>query len=375
MKKYLFTLLTLLVSTVCLVSCSVNDDDDVPTTLSLTATRTVYVQFDGNAATVIVPTGVKGVTYTVDGANVTLTSTNESKEICYRLSGTGNGSLTYYGTYKCTFLLDGLNLTSTTGAALDIECGKRVAMQLMEDTENRLEDAADGTQKAALYCKGHLELSGSGSLTVTGNTRHALATKEYLLLKKSVGTLTIPSAVSDGIHAGQYFRMNGGEVIINNVGSDAIQAEATDDLTDEYNGQLFVRDGTITVVLDNQDSKGLKADSLITLTGGTINIEANGNGSRGIQTSGSMWVASGENGEPNLYIRAAGARCTVAEDADDPHRCMGIKVEGNLTVDAGSVVVSNTGRKSKAIRVYGTYTKNGGNVVGVVDDSDKEEID
>jgi hypothetical protein len=366
-----FTLLLLLLTTLIPLSCSVSDDDEVSTTLPVDATRTVYVQYLDDTATVLIPSGVKGVTCDVHGADVTLTSTNESKEISYRLSGTStNGSFTYNGSYKCTLMLEGLNLVSTTGAAIDIECGKRIAMHLSEGTENTLEDAPNGTQKAAFYCKGHLEISGSGSLTLTGNTRHALSTKEYLLLKKSTGRLTILSAESDGIHAGQYFRMNGGTVIINKVGSDAIQAEATDDPTDEYNGQLFVRDGSITAVLDQQDSKGLKADSLITVTGGKIDIQANGNGSRGIQTSGNMWIGEGENGAPEITIAAAGAKCTVPEDADDPHKCMGIKVEGNLTIDAGKVVVTNTGKKSKAIRVYGTYTKNGGQVVGAVDNSD-----
>jgi hypothetical protein len=373
MKKYIYGLLALLLGTVSLVSCSTSDDDEAPLTLSPDATRTVYVQYDGDAATVIVPSGVKGVTYTLDGANVTLRSTNESKEISYRLSGTGNGSLTYYGTYKCTFLLDGLNLTATTGAALDIECGKRVAMQLMDGTVNTLVDAPDGTQKAALYCKGHLELSGSGTLTVTGNTRHAIATKEYLLLKRTLGTLTIGGALSDGIHAGQYFRMNGGTVTINQVGSDALQAEATDDPTDELNGQLQIRGGSFTTVLLQEDSKGLKADSLITLSGGILNIEARGNGARGIQTSGDMLITRGDDDAPEISILAAGARCTVADDADDPHRCMGIKVEGNLTVEAGTTVVQNTGKKSKAVRVYGTYTHTGGTLVGAVDDSEKEE--
>jgi hypothetical protein len=371
MKKYLFTLFSLLLGSVCLVSCSVNDDDEVPASLSPDATRTVYVHYDDSVATVFVPSGVKGVTYTVDGANVTLTSTNESKEICYRLSGTATGSLTFYGSYKCTFLLEGLNLTSTTGAALDIECGKRIEMQLADGTKNTLVDAVGGTQKAALYCKGHLELSGSGTLTVTGNTRHAISTKEYLLLKRTLGALTVEAAVSDGIHAGQYFRMNGGTVTINNVGGDALQAEATDDPSDELNGQLFVRGGSLTTLLTGQDSKGIKADSLITISGGTIEIEARGNGSRGIQTSGDMLITEGEGDAPNISILASGARCTVAEDADDPHRCMGIKVEGDLTVEAGTTVVQNTGKKSKAIRVYGTYTKTGGTVVGAIDNSDK----
>ena len=38
-------------------------------------------------------------------------------------------------------------------------------------------------------------------------------------------------------------------------------------------------------------------------------------------------------------------------------RCMGIKVDGNLTVNAGVIVSLNKGSGSYAIRVYGQYSK------------------
>lgn len=100
-----------------------------------------------------------------------------------------------------------------------MECGKRIALEIPEGTTSTLEDAAaDLGQKAALYCKGHLEVSGAGTLRLTGHAKHALSTKEYLQLKRTAGTVEVLGAVSDGLHAGQYFLMNGGSVSIRDVG-------------------------------------------------------------------------------------------------------------------------------------------------------------
>jgi hypothetical protein len=347
---------------------SVNDIDSISFRAPIEADN-VQVTYNGSSASVVIPTALQGkVSATVSGVNVTLTSTQtDGEEVTYELSGTStNGSFTYNGSYKCTLLLNGLNLVSTTGAALDIESGKRTELRLADGTTNSLTDVAGGSQKAALYCKGHLEISGAGSLTVTGNSKHAISTKEYCLIKKSVGTLTIPFAESDGIHAGQYFRMNGGNILINKVGGDAIQAEVTGDASDELNGQLMVRGGSITAVLDAEDSKGLKADGLITISGGTIDIKANGNGSRGIQTDDSMVVNEDEN-TTLITVAANGGKCTVSEDADDPHKCMGIKVDGDLTVTAGTISVTNSGKKSKGIKVGGNYIHTGGSVTANID--------
>ena len=86
------------------------------------------------------------------------------------------------------------------------------------------------------------------------------------------------------------------------------------------------------------------------ISGGNIRILANGNGSRGIQTDGNMTI-SADNGEPQIYIEANGAKCTNTADAVDPHRCMGIKVEKNLLVTGGTTTVTNTGKKARLCSV------------------------
>ena len=309
------------------------------------------------------------VTFNGDEASVDLGHARDTKnELEFVVKGEStHGSLTYDGPLKCKFYLDGLNLTSDRGAAIDIQCGKRIDMILVDGTENVLTDAAGGTQKAALYCKGHLELSGGGSLTVTGNTKHAIATKEYLMLKKSTGKVTVAHAVSDAMHVGQYFQMNGGTVSISGQGGEGIQVEVLtldDDVTPnpekENNGQTFIRGGSLNITASAACSKGIKCAKDLTVSGGTFEIAASGDGTKGISVSGNMVVGEEDNAT-TITVRATGS---VYEDevTEDDTYCMGIKVKGNLTVNAGTIRVSNKGSGTKGIKVSGTYTKNGGTV-------------
>ncbi len=331
----------------------------------------ITVAYSGSSASVNVPDAVADdISVSIDGADVTITNTNESNEMEFILSGSSSdGSFTYNGSFKCTIELSDLNLTSQFSCPMNIQCGKRIALVLGEGTINYLTDGSDNPEKACLYSKGHVEIEDGGTLYVTGNKGHAIATKEYLQLKKSTGTINIVSSVKDGIHAGQYFQMNGGTI---NIGADTvgdgIQAEVMtldDDVTPnpdkEHNGEVIIKGGTLNINIAGEDCKGIKCDYDISVSGGILSINANGNGSRGIQTDGSMVIGEEDNAT-NITIAANGARCTAPEDADDPHRCMGMKIDGNLTVNAGTVTVTNDGDKARGIKVGGTYTNNGGNV-------------
>ncbi len=329
---------------------------------------TVTIVYNGSSATVKKPSFVTGVSSTINGANVVITSDNVTEEIKYIVSGTSsNGSLTINGSYKLSLELAGLDLTSATGAALDIECGKRINLILADGKTNSLSDAASGSQKACFYCKGHLEVSGAGTLNVSGNKSHAISTKEYMQMKKTAGTINIVKAANDALHVGQYFQMNGGKISITSTTvGDGIQAESTSDAKDENNGQIIIKGGTLDITMANQDTKAIKADTDITISGGSFTINAEGNGSRGIQTDGNMTIGEEENAT-SILINATGGKCTLAECAQDPHNCMGIKVDGNLTINKGKVSVYNTGKKSKGIKVGGTYTANGGTISAVVE--------
>ncbi len=335
---------------------------DTSTVDSITVVHTVYVTFAGETATVDLG-HAPDVVATTDGAHVSIVSTNTKSELEFVLQGeSSQGSLTYTGSLKCKFYLNGLNLTSDRGAAIDIQCGKRVDLILVSGTDNYLTDAAGGTQKAALYCKGHLEVEGSGSLTVKGNTRHAIASKEYMQLKKSTGRITVTGAVSDAMHVGQYFLMSGGSLNLTGQGGDGLQVEVitlSDDVTPdpdkENNGQMYIKGGTITIEAAANDVKGIKVPGNLTVSGGTFQLLASGNGSKGISVAGNMLVNENDN-TTLMRIRATGGMYEDPE-TEEESRCMGIKVTGNLTVNAGTIQVSNTGSGSRGIKIDGTYTK------------------
>lgn len=308
-------------------------------------TDTLFITYDGQQATVT-PENVAGITSEVNGAAVTLTNANEDREMCFILSGESTeGSFTYNGTFKACIRLAGLSLKSTTGAALDIKCGKRIALELLEGTENYLEDAPDSLgQKAALYCKGHLEVSKGGSLTVKGNYTHAIKTKEYMLVKSTTGSINVVGAEGDGIHAGQYFKMNGGSVIVSGVKGDGIQGEATQE-GDDFDGQVILRGGTLNVSVTERDVAAIKCDSLINLSGGNITLTTTGDGNKGLKSKDEILIKGGE-----ISITQSGKY--IVEN-NDPGYVVGIKASGNLDISGGTIVINNTAEAGKGISADG----------------------
>lgn len=298
---------------------------------------TVYIVYTDEGAQVKVPSQyASDVTAVINGGDVALTSTASGTEVIYSLSGHSSaGSFTFTGSYKATFVLNGLDLTSTSGAAIDIECGKRIAIELAEGTDNYLTDAGNGGQKACLYTKGHLELSKGGSLTIKGNTKHAIASKEYCLVKKTIGSITVTGAVSDGIHAGQYFKMNGGTVKISGTGGDGIQAECTDDSTDTDNGQLMIAGGTLDIATTGDAAKALKCDSLLTVSGGTLTLTLSG--SKTVEGEDASY-STGMKTDGDISI--TGGTITINNSADGGK---GISADGNVNIADGEITITSTG--------------------------------
>jgi len=337
---------------------------DCATIDSITVVHTVTVTFDGDTAYVDLGHAAN-VTDTIKGAHVNIVSTNTKSELEFVLQGEStHGSLTYDGPLKCKFYLNGLNLTSDEGAAINIQCGKRVDLILKEGTENFLVDAPNGEQKGALYCKGHLEVSGGGSLTVSGNSKHAIATKEYMQIKKSTGSITVNKAVSDAMHIGQYFLMEGGTLDLSGQGGEGIQVETMTIITEdndtipnpekEDNGLMFIRGGQLSITADAPTAKAIKAPTDLTISGGTFEIAASGPGTKGFSVSGNMLVNQDDN-TTVITVRATGG--SYEDESGDDSYCYGLKIKGNLTVTAGRLQVSNRGYGSKGGKVGGTCIK------------------
>ena len=301
----------------------------------------VQIAYSGTSATVTVAGNVaQYVEPTISGAYVTIAQSNtdavDGDEITYQLSGTtSDGQFNLSGSYKCTVALAGVNLTCTTGAAINITNKKRIQLSAKNGTTNTLADCSSGSQKGCLYSKGQLQLQGNGTLKVVGNTAHAIKSADYITVKNL--TLNITGSVSDGINCNGYFLMKSGTINISGVGDDGIQCDLdgdtstgeTADHEDEDSGNVYLEGGTLSVTVSAAASKGIKADGDLNVSDGTVTVTTTGNG-------------------------------TYDSDEKDAKGCACLKSDGNMTISGGTLTLKSTGTGGKGIKADGTLNISGG---------------
>ena len=382
-------------------SFAVSDISRIYVDESAVSDNTVNVSFDGASASVVISGNIAPyVTATVSGAHVSVDQSSEVDdsvgEITYTLSGSSSdGEFYMTGSYKATVELNGLTLTNQTpvysGAALCIMDGKRVELSVKNGTENTLTDATSGSQKAALYCKGHLELKGKGTLNVYGKLEHAIKSAEYMQLKNC--TVNVLQAVKDGISCDEYFLMESGVLNVSGVGDDGIQCDVdgttnTGETThheDEDSGNIYLMGGTLNLTTTAAGAKCLKADSTLVVDKAVLTINATGSvdtsdssdpsyvagigAGKFVQNGGSVTMTikgtSGRGIKAN-DVETNGGELTITNSAapttisSDVKGAKGIKAL-NIALNAGTINISMSGNASKAIRCGdGTQSSTGG---------------
>ncbi len=343
----------------------------------------VEVAYNGTEANVVIPSYMKDsvICTRVNGLDsyVCLEYTGNSDEIIYNVTGSStNGALIIKSDYKMRVNLNNVTLNSQCGEALRFKCGKRIALVMADGSVNTFTDSNGETtpdpmdnHKACIYTKGHLEISGNGTLNVTGNFNHAIDTKEHLKVKRTVKAINILGAVGDGIHVGEFFEMNGGVLTIDDTAmKDGIQVEykREDDgelIKDEENtGDITINGGTINITQSKtEDVKCIKAENSVFINGGTLLLHATANGTRGIQADRDVTIAQAEDATTSITIYAEGAKCTVPEHvaAEDPDKCMGINVDHNITITGGTMKIYASGQSANGLKAGYNLIISGGN--------------
>lgn len=370
----------------------------------------VEITYNGTTAHATVAGNIASLLeVTIEGANVSIAQSDDTaSEITYRLKGSSeNGSFAMEGSYKATVELAGLTLTNPNGAALDIQNGKRINLTLAEGTVNALSDGTEGKQKGCIVCKGHLEFKGNGSLTVAGNTAHAIYAKEYVEVKDC--DITVTSAVKDGVNCAQYFTMKSGSLTISGTGDDAIQTDYKDseNRDEEDTGTITVQGGSIRADVTATAAKGLKAegdvlikggavnisvagggkwdsdkaktkasacisaDGAFTMSGGEIALKATGAGGKGISADGDLTVEDGKidietSGGIYAYINGTEYNNYTGNthrlDSDQKSSPKGIKADGNIFIHGGTIHVVTSGNGAEGIESKAELTIDGGTI-------------
>ena len=325
---------------------SLNDIETMTIDNTEVKDNAVSISYDGNTATVTVAGNVaQYVTPSISGAHVTIEQTNttdiDGDEITYTLSGTStDGEFGLSGSYKCTIALAGVTLTNPSGPAINISNKKRIQLSAKNGTVNTLTDGADANEswKGCIYSKGQLQLQGKGTLTVKGNTKHAIKSGDYISVKNL--TLNITAAVGDGISCNEYFLMESGIVNISGVGDDGIQCDIDGDAStgettnheDEDSGNIYIEGGTLTIATTAVGSKGIKATGTLVINEASATTIINVTNTGGVDTSDSTDLA--------------GSACLKSDVA--------------INIGGGTLTLTNSGQGGRAINSDGTLTISGG---------------
>lgn len=326
--------------------------------------NTVSVEYSGESATVLVAGNIaRLVDISLSGAYVSVTQSadtgDDTGEITYSLSGAStNGSFTMTGSYKSTIELRGVSLTSKKGAAIDIQNGKRIAVSSKNGTVNTFADNTGGSQKAAFYCKGHLELKGKGELNVTGNTAHAISANEYVEIKNC--TVNVLGAQKDGINCTQYFLMESGTLKIEKIEGDGVQTDFKDttDREAEDTGTITIAGGKITIAVTAAACKGIKAEGDVNVSGGEITVTSSAKGAWD-STKSKTKASSGIGADGDINITGGTLNLTASGSGGK-----GLSCDGVFTIDGGDIKISTTGGIFAYVngKEYDGYTGNADNL-------------
>lgn len=334
--------------------------------------QVVTVTYTGTTATV---TGHKSpVRFTTDGAHVNL-SLGGVKARVIATGESADGSLRITGEKRHMLTLSALNLKSSRGPAINDQNKKRVFLNLEGDSY--LEDApeyapaasADEDRKGCFFAEGHVIMSGSGVLHITGRQRHSLATDGYLMIRPGV-TIVVNDAAKNAISAkggnttGYGIIMRGGYIYAN-TSAPAGKVLKSDLLIDIQGGTLDLNcSGDPAIDPDDNTLSSaacIKGGADVIIRSGSHTMTATGHGGKGINATGAIIVSGA-----TTTIACAGDRL---EDSNDSSTPKGVKTDSNLSVLGGTLNVSAIGSGSIGVEVNGIASQQHGIVYtfGVAD--------
>ena len=210
-------LMIFLMAAVLTVGCKKDDTDFSDYTNKTTPTTSIHVvNIVYNGTDVTVTGDTKGYVSTL-GADVVVNTGNDTDSLLLVLSGsTTDGSLLVYRQRKYGIQLNGLTLNNSNGPAINNQCGKALYLHVADGTTNQLTDGtsyAEQTydQKGALFSEGQMIILGTGTLSVTGNCKHAIACDDYIIVDENV-TLQATSTTGNGIKVNDGLWINNGTI-------------------------------------------------------------------------------------------------------------------------------------------------------------------
>lgn len=317
---------------------------------------TVYIVFSGTSVNVINPFSNNGVTVSASSSNVTVNSTMAN--VPYVISGSSsNGSLAFNSSNPFYLALNNLSLTSGNSAAINIASPVAVTLNLRGNST--IADSANSSINGAIYTAGNLDISGTGTLQITGNAKHGLNVDGSLTVNS--GTIRILDTDSDGIHGSSNLIWNGGTLDIVSAGSDGL----------DFSGSVTINDGILTINTTAESQRCIKVTNAFTMMGGILHLYVTGNDCKGIKGDADILLndgfitidvagvgSHGISSDTDVSI-GDNADITIVSSSEDG-KC--IKSDGTIHINGGSLDLTHSGDISKGITATGDITITDGSI-------------
>jgi hypothetical protein len=282
---------------------------------------------DTSSATMVSISG-DDVTVSGEGASYAEGTLSITSEGTYVLSGTSDDILILIETgddEKVGLVLDNCTLSNTDGPVIWIKESDKVFIHCPEGSVSSLSDGetyADALQEdsidGCIFSKADLTLNGSGTLILEGNCKHALVSKDDLVIAGL--TLNVQS-VSKGIEGKDCVKVTG--AVINVVsGTDGI---ASTNSKDADKGYVFMEDSTVDIRCGND---GIEAATLVFLDSSSISVD-----NTSTDSTGSSDSFKGIKSDLDICLKGCEISVSTRDDS--------IHADETVVIDGGSYTLSS----------------------------------
>ena len=145
---------------------------------------------------------------------VNVRSYSKKAFVCLSKGVCSDGRVVIDADTTCTLILSDLHLSSEIGSTICLKQKQKARIVLADGTTNTLKDAqkynlsdSTDTSNGCIYAKGSLTFTGSGTLNISGNYRHAIVSSKNITIED--GKISIIDTRKDGIHCDKYKQIGG----------------------------------------------------------------------------------------------------------------------------------------------------------------------
>lgn len=272
-----------------------------------------------------------------------------NKEGTYVLSGSideGRIVVNVTDSEKVQLVLNGFTIKCTTHSPIFIKSADKVFITIKDGTKNTITDGTSYTDladdesnvDAAIFSRADMTINGSGSLTVNGNMKNGIVSKDDLVI--TGGTITV-NAKNNGICGKDCVKIADGNITIKSEG-DGIKSN---NIEDTSKGYIYICGGKINIT---STTDAIQAETTLTIEKGEINLKTGGGSENSSKTSGGkdnpQWGRWGQEDSSTTEEDTASAKglkaggdikisnATITADTSDDS----IHSNSNVTIESGT---------------------------------------